>query len=225
MLERNRREYEEIISSIGLVTRVWATLESSIFKLFMTLAGFPPTDFEIAGVIFYTPSNTETRISLVDKLVTYRCELNRAVDLDDRLRKVWEKAKGKIDALKNTRNAIIHGTVSGYAYGDNLLKQGPRLNPAFGDWLRLAPPIMAKQIPGLGSNEIKNHEQAVWRVNDRMRKLDEAFQLRLRAQHGPDPEEAIRKLLELLPQLENRTNSQNNQDKEPPEKPGPLSNG
>jgi hypothetical protein len=187
----------------------------------MTLAGFSSTGFEIAGVIFYTPSNTETRISFVDKLVTYRCELNRAVDLDDRLRELWEKTKGKIDALKNTRNAIIHGTVSGYAYGDNLLKQGPRLNPAFGDWLRLAPPIMARKIPGLGSNEIKNHEQAVWRVNDRVTKLDEAFQFRLQAQHSPDPEEAIRKLLELLHQLENQSNSQNNGDQEPPEKPDP----
>src|SRR5207237_3079025 len=101
----------------------------------------------------------ETRISFVDKLVTFRFELYKAApSLDRRLSKLWDGIKGKIDALKGTRNAIVHGTMSHFAPGNDLYKQGPRLTPPFGDTLRSIPPVRAGQPPGLGSNELKVHE-------------------------------------------------------------------
>jgi hypothetical protein len=108
MMRRLGAEQQEIINSIGLVTRVWATLEMSLFQLFSVLAGMSEGKAwdECAGVIFYTPSNTETRISLVNNLVEYRCELKRVAqnEIDDQLIRVWSSIKGKIDNLKNTRN-------------------------------------------------------------------------------------------------------------------------
>jgi hypothetical protein len=220
MLRRNRNEYDAIINGIGLVTRAWATVEDGLFGLFRTLGGFSEADRYVAGVIFYTPSNTETRVSFVDKLVSYRFELNKVVGVDPRLSEIWTKVKGKIDALKNTRNAIVHGTISHSSRGADLYDQRPRLTPAQGDWLRFLPPILAGRHPGLGSNELKVHEQAVWRLNDRVRKLNEVFALGLKAQTGHDPE-VRRTLLELLSQLEAQTNTQNNQDQEPPDKSDP----
>ena len=38
--QRMQGEHEAIISGVGLVTRVWATLESSLFELFRLLANF-----------------------------------------------------------------------------------------------------------------------------------------------------------------------------------------
>lgn len=159
---------------------------------------------------FYTPSNTETRISLVDNLVAYRCELRKfpppANEIDDGLSALWGKIKGKIDRLKNTRNAIVHGTI---VSGGSATKNFVKLAPAFGDTLRFyGSAVSHGNIPGLGSNEIKIHSQAVWRANDRVHKLTEVFRLRMQLPHHPDPSEGVQKLLELLTQQEAQIDTQ-----------------
>jgi hypothetical protein len=221
MLRRIRADHEAIISGIGLVTRVWATLESSLYQLFMVLGRFagPSPGPDIAGVIFFTPNNTETRIELVNKLVTYHCQMHSIGELDDRLTALWDtKIKGKIDTLKNTRNAIVHGAIiSSYRSGD----QKVRLSPTFGDILRLYPFYKRQVHPGLGPSDLKTHEQAVWRVIERTQKLSGAFDFRMRLQFGPDREVAIRELHELLLQLETDWNSQNSPDQEQPDKTDP----
>jgi hypothetical protein len=217
--KRIQREHDEIISGVGLVTRVWATLEMSLFELFRLLArlAIPSPGPEIAGVIFYTPSNTETRISLVNNLITYHCQLQRIGDIDDRLVKLWStKIKGKIDNLKNTRNAIVHGAIVLSARG---MDQRQRLAPTFGDTLRFQPTI--HQHPGLGPSDLSTHEKAVWRVTERTQKLTLAFAHRMQARFGPDNEAAIRALLELVHQLETDWSSQNNQDQEQPDETDP----
>jgi hypothetical protein len=220
MLRRLQIQHDEIISGVGLVTRVWAQLESALCDLFRVLGNIPEKDRDLAGVIFYTPSNTETRISFVANLVTYRCDMHKIGELDDRLRALWGKLKGKIDYLKNTRNRIIHGTIVTSSIGP--LDQRIRLSPAIADTLRFAPYLRQRRHPGLGPGEIKNHEQAVWRVNERTQRLNEAFRLRMQLQFGPHQGGEIQKLLELLTQLESQTNSQNSQDQEPPEKTDPY---
>jgi hypothetical protein len=145
-------EHNSIINSVCLVTRVWATLEMSLFQLFSVLAGMSRDKVwdECAGVIFYTPSNTETRIALVDNLVTYRCELKRVAQnpIDQQLVTLWNSVKGKINTLKNTRNMIVHGTISS---AGNAKGTFTKLTPAFGDTLRFLTPLMESppRIPGL----------------------------------------------------------------------------
>jgi hypothetical protein len=224
-MKRLAAENNAIISSIGEVTRVWATLEMGLFQLFSVLTGLSGDKAwdECAGVIFYTPSNTETRVALVDNLVAYRCELQKfptpADEIDGRLSALWNNIKGKIDRLKNTRNAIVHGTVGSGGTAD---KSFVKLMPAFGDTLRFYGAVTAQRnIPGLGSNEINVHSKAVWRVNDRVHKLTEAFRLRMQLPHLPDPSEAVQKLLELLTQQEARTVTRNNPDQEQSEKTEP----
>jgi hypothetical protein len=77
------------------------------------------------------------------------------------------------------------------------------------------------RIPGLGSNELKIHEQAVWRVNARVQEMTEAFRLRMQLLMTPDQPEVIRKLLEVLLQLNAMKDTQNNQDQAPQDKSGP----
>jgi hypothetical protein len=222
MMKRLAAENKAIISSIGEVTRVWASLEMGLFQLFSVVAGMSGDQAwdECAGVIFYTPSNTETRVALVDNLVAYRCELRKfpapADEIDSRLSALWSNIKGKIDRLKNTRNAIVHGTVGSGGSAD---KSFVKLMPAFGDTLRFYGAVTTQQrIPGLGSNEINVHSKAVWRVNDRVHKLTDAFRLRMQLPHLRDPSGAVQNLLELLTQQEARTDTQNNPDQELPEK-------
>jgi hypothetical protein len=90
-------------------------------------------------VIFYTPSNTETRIALVDNLMTYWFEFRANNEHDATIFAAWGNIKGKINSLKNTRNAIAHGSITHYTSGNNILNQRPRLSPAFGDTLRFMP--------------------------------------------------------------------------------------
>jgi hypothetical protein len=196
MARRLHVEHDAIISSVGLVTRVWATLESSLFEMFHLLSRIPDQEREAAGVIFYTPSNTETRVSLVDNLVSYRCEIHTIGEIDQRLCTLWGRAKGKINALKNTRNAIVHGTLTNVAMTENMRV---RLTPAYGDTLRFLPPIREGRMPGFGSNELRVHEQAVWRLNVRLRTLCEAFRLRMQLRFGPHRGDEAQRLLELLP--------------------------
>jgi hypothetical protein len=81
-----------------------------------------------------------------------------------------------------------------------------KLMPAFGDTLRFhGAASLQGNMPGLDSNEINIHSEAAWRANNRVAKLTEAFRLRMQLPLLPDPSEAIQKLLELLTQLEVRT--------------------
>jgi hypothetical protein len=198
-------EQAAIISGIGKVTTAWATLEMNLFCLFSVLTGLSEDQAwdECAGVIFYTPTNTETRIALVDNLVDYRCRLRKlpppaAHLIDERLSTLWSKVKDKIDGLKSTRNAIIHGTVASVG---TATKSSVKVMPAFADTLRLHKAAAAQgNIPGLGSNELNVHSQAVWRVNNRVHELTEAFRLRMQLPQLPDSAEAVQKLLELTQQ-------------------------
>jgi hypothetical protein len=195
-------ERAAIITGIGEVTSVWATLEDNLFSLFLVLTGLSGDQAwdERAGIIFYTPSNTETRIALVDNLVSYHCEMRKlsppADEIDDRLLKNWHSIKGKIDRLKNTRNAIVHGSVGSVG---SATKSTSRLTPAFGDTLRFPRTVPKGSFPGLGSNEIKTHSQAVWTANNRVAQLTGAFRLRMQLPHHADPLGVIRTLLEMLP--------------------------
>lgn len=220
--KRMQREHDEIISGVGQVTRVWAALEESLLELFRILAHLTTSQshLDIGGVIFYTPTNTETRVSLVNNLITYHCKLERIAEVDDHLVALWDtKIKGKIDNLKNTRNAIVHGTIVSSHRGG--MDQRMRLSPTFGDTLRFQPFARRHEHPGLRPSDLKTHEQAVWRVIRQLQKLKQAFALRMRVQFGPDSTAAIQELLVLVPQLETEMSSQNNQDQGPLDKIDP----
>jgi hypothetical protein len=139
--------------------------------------------------------------------------MNSIGPIDDRLVSIWNtKIKGKISNLKNTMYAIIHGTI--VSSSKSVIDQRVRLSPMFGDTLRFLPFAHERQHPSLGPNELKVHEQAVWRVNERTQKLTEVFALRMQVQFGPDSTKALKDLLEVLPRLETEMSSQNNQGQE-----------
>jgi hypothetical protein len=212
-------DHQGIISGVGLVTRVWGTAEQTLCELFHVLSQLGERGLETAGVIFYAPSNTETRVALVNNLVEYRCRMQRLGDFDDRLRAYWKNLKGKIDTLKNGRNAIVHGVILNSSHGGK--NQRLRLSPALSDTLRIQSRINVEQVLkggqhiGFGPDELKSHEQAVWRVIERIQLLIAAFRPRMRLAFGPhegrDPEE----LLEAVSRLDGEANKiQDEQDQQ-----------
>jgi hypothetical protein len=69
-------EQAAIGRAIGDASLAWANLESALSNIFFILA-FEQKDVEIAGVIFYTPSNFETRLAIVDNLMAYHFTVNQ----------------------------------------------------------------------------------------------------------------------------------------------------
>jgi hypothetical protein len=109
--------------------------------------------------------------------------------------------------LKNTRNAIAHGHTASMGWNDKNGKSQSayRLMPQFGDTIRF-PRYRNKSglpgLPGLGSNEITLHVQAVWRVATRVHEIQELFRVRMLLVLTPHPPEVLKKLHELVRQIE-----------------------
>jgi hypothetical protein len=160
--EQTFKEQESLYREIGNVTNIWSTLEGNLCGLFSLLAFGDPLRF-VAGVIFFTPSNTVTRINMVDNLIAYFFADDHEVALE------WQRVKSKLDRLKNTRNAIVHGSV---VSAGSATQSGSRLTPNFADTLRIARLTVQKgQLCGLSPNELKNHAKAVWDVNNQVADL------------------------------------------------------
>lgn len=210
-------ELKAIVSAIGYVTAAWGRLEECLFDLFSILSEMGKT--QVAGVVFYTPSNMETRLSLVDKLITYQFEMRSKVHSDEILRATWKRLRGKINNLKDTRNMIAHGTIM-QSIPQNLPSQRPRLTPSFFHTLEFRARFHPGQHVGLGSAEIETHHQAVNRAIERFAPLIDAVRLQLKQRVGLNPTEA-EKLRGLLTQLDSQNSSQNNQNLGPPDTSGP----
>lgn len=148
--------------------------ESNLHRVFSALCA---TDQNLCGAIFYAPNNMETRIDLVEAVFTYRFHLqaNRALSTDEQIIAAeWRRAKGKINTLKTTRNAIVHGSIISSNYKG---KHQVRLAPQFMDVVRLAPMFSAKQHIGLGKAELATHYRATGRAIDRINRLARALEI------------------------------------------------
>ena len=208
MVAKIGAEHQKILSSIGTVTTYWGMLEGNLCDLFTALNN--QGNEEVSGVVFYAPSNTETRLGFIERLIIYHFEFRSgSPDIDSNIVAAWRNILGKINTLKNTRNAIAHGIMSSSAI--SLKNQTARLTPAFADVLRFLPNLLKKQHPGLGSAEIETHIKAIGRVNDRVRTLASIVRCHLREPAGLD-QVAIQELRELAPQQSSETSGQSDPD-------------
>lgn len=217
-------EEAAIRRAIGDASVAWSGLESALSHIFITL-GFERQTTEVAGVIFYTPTNFETRLALVDNLMTYHFVV-QALPMTHmpQIYALWPLLRGRIAKKQSIRNAIAHGNLIHQDAG-NLRRTRVRLSPALLDTLRLHPTRLTKQYFGMASNEINQFTNSIVRLATLLGEYDQilkAYRKGRESLRGPllqDPE-----LLEAVNQLAKKmkAQSQNNQDQEPPDKRSPI---
>ena len=163
MFIRLGKEQEEIINAVGSVTHAWSNLESVMLHVFGLLTHENSLS-EAASVVFYTPSNFETRISFLRNLFAYFFP-SEASSTNKLLSECWLKIEGKIAGKQGVRNRIIHGTISSATPGlKSPLDQQMRLTPQVFDVARMRKEFNDKQKIGLSGSDIRAHVGAVVRL-------------------------------------------------------------
>jgi len=84
---------------LGRAITQWAHVQDSLLRVFSKLIG--EVDFQIASMIFYSPSSYEVRIDIVDNVA-------KAVLTDPDLLKEWNDLRDKIITKKRKRNILAH---------------------------------------------------------------------------------------------------------------------
>jgi len=208
-------EEASIRRAVGNASVAWAGLESVLSHIFLTLA-FEQKDVEIAGVIFYTPSNFESRISMVDNLMSYHFTVNAIPQTYmPQIYSIWPKLRGRIQTKQSRRNAIIHGNLMNQQRGASLRDRNIRLTPAFLDVLRQHKFRASKQLPGMSSNDIIQFTNGVVRLAGLLIDYNlilKAYQKGRKAARGPILQD--QELFEAVNLLATKMTdqSQNNQD-------------
>ncbi len=153
-----------------------------------------------AGIIFYSPSNFETRLRLVGDLVAFTLAGNET------LASRWATIKGRIQRKQGVRNAIAHGS---------LINSGNRmlLTPAFGDRLRWQG---GRGKTGMKGTDIQQFAAAVWHLSGIMVHYNRALARYLGAPsyYQPDLGETYS---ELVRELDNQIQARSNQNPNSPE--------
>lgn len=99
-------EYRKMRLAIAGAVMAWGDLENSLAGLLATILNTP--NYQMPYAVYYAPSNTETRLSIIDNVITH---LDRLSDETPRILACWDSLRTKIDRSKNTRNKIVHGNV------------------------------------------------------------------------------------------------------------------
>lgn len=195
-------EEEAIRRAVGDASVAWAGLESALCWIFITLGFFEQRDAHLPGVIFYSPSNFETRLSLIDDLMSYHFVVNALPQTHmPAIYALWPRLRNRISTKQAKRNAVAHGNLVSQNAGE-LRKRRVRLSPALLDTLRLHPARVAKQYYGMSSNDINQFTQSVIRLAGLLleyNRILQAYQKGRKSTQGPilqDPEllEAVTRL-------------------------------
>lgn len=135
----------------------WADLENSLALLLRSL--MRGTLEEIPFVIYFAPSNTETRIKIVDAVFEHL--IFDGVD-SALLEKCFKKILEKIHRVKDSRNKIVHGQIVTVG---RALKQEVRLTGTLFDVSRLRKSLDKQngrpQLHGMSVNDVKTISEKI----------------------------------------------------------------
>ncbi len=159
LVEETKLMNEAIVAAV----RAWGGIENALAYLLGTIIRNGGGSLGMA--LYYRPSATETRISLVDESVKHFCQTHKE---GGRVLALWDTILNRINHCKTTRNKIIHGNVGTYCPVG--AKQHVRLTaPIFNlgtnnkDLERLRKNTASKinrdaapQLPGMSANDVKN---------------------------------------------------------------------
>ncbi len=144
---------EQMFLAIGKAHSAFSRLESCLWELYSKAAQHHNSG--VSNVVFYSPTNIETRIGIVDSVMQFLFDQHND---GQRLYDAWAKLKGKIDKKKNVRNQIAHGELLPSTRGDNTQV---RLTPQVADLVRIIPHVDTTQHPGMTLNDVIQFTTAV----------------------------------------------------------------
>ncbi len=166
--EKIKIEEAQINSAVAELFGKWADLEDRHAVILETIIGDPNVAFRI----YFAPSNTETRLRIVDAavvgMITGRSRINPR-GTRERILECWRRINASVQRLKNTRNTVAHGHLGTIS---TPRKDHTRwLSPKY-DIARWG---ATGQIDGLSVNDIQNCATAIERVIKQMWVFDDVL--------------------------------------------------
>jgi hypothetical protein len=160
MLAKMAADTKAIREGIVQITLAWAAVEGSMSLLLREVLG--DASGEIAFAIYYSPASAEVRFKIVDAAF---CELMGQSELKPAefrvLMEPWMTLYGRLNNLKEFRNATAHGSISTFARFE---KNYVRLMPPIFDFRRIVPSVRNRQIPGLSAHDVTVGATAIWEI-------------------------------------------------------------
>jgi hypothetical protein len=144
--KRLDKEYAEMTNSALHFQRRFVDLEVALSALLQAILNGLAS--QVAYAIYYSPTGFHARADIVSNaLLQHISEHNEL----DPLRKSWARLKEVIEAIRENRNYMAHGTPLRFAIRNKThLRFAP---PAF-DILRVGRPLQQNRIPGLSAGDI-----------------------------------------------------------------------
>jgi hypothetical protein len=151
-LDRLAKQRSEIERAILAIVSEWASLENSLALLLGACLDSP---FGIALPIYYAPSNTETRIKIVDAAFRHRFSTPAG---HEHVMPLWETFLLRLGRNKDARNSAIHGQIATvFINGRNHVRH----TPLMWDFERHRKGIKPRQLPGKSGADLKGCAEAL----------------------------------------------------------------
>lgn len=160
-------EKKAIIEGIANVTLAWGSVENAlIVNLFAAIGADDQRKQHIVSAMYFSLNNLESRIGIVKAAVE---QVYAGHALESKFATEWQCAIKRLDRLKKTRNIVAHGqinTITGFSphVKTHVRLMAPMLN------LKSTKAAMSNlpQIPGLGSNELREAVKATGEATARL---------------------------------------------------------
>jgi hypothetical protein len=142
-------ELERMRTCLGRAIEIWAELENGLADFLSYL--IDANKRELGLVIYYSPSNMETRIAILDAVFI---QVVPSLSLGDHILKCWIKFLRLVGKAKTTRNKMIHGNIRAYGGLDSRPVKA-RLVPPTLDPTRWKQEVMPNhQYPGMSIHDV-----------------------------------------------------------------------
>jgi hypothetical protein len=136
-------------TAIAAALQDWAELENEFARVLHYL--LEHSDPELGLVIYYVPSNTETRIAIVDAVLQEK--VHRFCPYADEIIRCWGKFLEQVNRSKKTRNKIAHGNAI-LVTQTNSGKTQARLVPPLLDPINRRKTWKGDQFPGMATHDV-----------------------------------------------------------------------
>ncbi len=162
-IDSEQAKHRQMENAIAQLFVAWAAVESDLANLLAIIVR--PKYKSPLWAIYFSPSGMDGRLRLVDAaFVDVFSSVKEAGDLVAK----WSTINNALGRLKNTRNAVAHGTMSVVA---NKLDSYVTITPPAYDLRRLKIPKQKNQKLGLVARDLRDHTQAVWRQSSAIQSL------------------------------------------------------
>jgi hypothetical protein len=184
--------YETMRLSVAAATLNWGDLENSIVRFFRDL--IQSEDLSLAPIIYFAPSNTETRLYIVDAVAHHILSGGyRFIKFGEEALTCWTAILSKINKAKEGRNKIAHGQILEIPGR----KTHFRLTSSIYDIGRFTKEPLHPQLPGLSQHDVQEIADKFHELHNLVDELTNV----IRALRDPDDQASPEKLRSLAIRL------------------------